>query len=196
MIQPRCCFYGIIFIVFIGNLVDFAAPAQAQDEQVTVNFFPENGSKTGNPVTLILKGKTYPTNGWFDEMTAARTAAPDEKFIIDAVSINRNGTITKVRSLWTPDEQDTSLFSDPVVFNRNQSVFRHMTGSAFLAKILYGDYIIFLVQHDVEGYGTMVNEYPVKKSAGKFYLTNRLKDDPVFLYLSQKYSKTLQFKKR
>ncbi len=193
----RGCFHILIFIVCLGNLIGLAVPAQAKDEQITVRFLPDNGPKTDNPVILTLKGKTYPTNGWFDEMTAEGTIAPEEKFVIDAVAINRNGTMAKVRSLWTPDEQNsTHLFSDADVFGRSQSFFRRITRSAFLAKILYGDYIIFLVQHDVEGYGTTVHKYPVKKLDGKFYLTNRLKDDPVFLYLSEKYAKSLPLKKR
>jgi hypothetical protein len=178
------------------SLIGCAVSAQAKDAQIKVELFPENGSKTGNPVTLILNGKTYPTNGWFDEMTAAGTATPDEKFIIDAVSTNKSGTVNDVRSLWTPDEQNTSFFSDPKIFASSQSFFKRFTGSAFLAKILYGSYTIFIVQHDVEGYGTTIHGYPLKNINGRFYLTNKLKDDPVFLYLSEKYSKTLQLKKR
>lgn len=175
----------------------FAVPGQAKDEQVTVKLFPENGSTTDNPVTMTFTGKTYTTNGWFDEVTAAGTATPEEQFVINAVALNRNGSLANIQGLWGADEQDQiSYLSDSRQFAGNQAFFRRISASAFLAKILYGDYIIFLIQHDVKGYGSMVKEYPLRKSSGKLFLTNRLVDDAVYMFASLNYSKTLPLKKR
>jgi hypothetical protein len=196
MIALRSCFRVLILIVGIG-ITGFAEPAQAKDEQISVRFFPEDGSKTDNPVSLIFKGKTYPTNGWFDEITAAGTATPEEQFVINVVALNRSGSLSNIQSLWGTDEQDQiSDLADSRMFAGNQAFFRRITGSAFLAKILYGDYIIFLVQHDVQGYGSMVKEYPLRKRSGKLFLTNRLVDDAVYMFASSNYSKSLPLKKR
>ncbi len=190
----RCC-YG--FILLYVSLV-LAVSAQATDEQITVNLFPENQSGTGNPVKLTFKGKTYPMNGWFDQMVTAGTAAPDEKFVIDALAVNKSGTVANVRSLWMPNEQDevSELYKDPQVYASSQAYFKRITGAAFLGKILYGNYEIFIVQNEVEGYGSRVRAYTVKNVNGRFYFTNSLKGDPVFLYLSTKYASALPVKRR
>ncbi len=189
-VKPRLL--GRYFIFFIAIALGSVIPSYAENVQIRVEL---NGSASGNPVIRSLKGKTYLTNGWFDEM-ATGSLSSDEKFLIDAVKVNTNGKLSDVKKLWTLDEQNTSFFSDPKVFARSQSIFKRITSAAFLAKIIYGNYVIFIVQFNVEGYGTMVNQYPLKKQGGKFYFTNELMKDPVYHYLHDKYAKTLPIKQR
>lgn len=192
----RCIRTICSFLLFTIVLTVGYGSAIAEDVQIVADLYPEGASATGNPVTLSMKGKNYPTDAWFNEMVRSGKATPDEKFVMDAVTINTNGTLSDVRKLWTTDEQNTSFFSDPSVFARSQAFLRRITGAAFLAKIRYGNYLIFLVQADVEGYGSVVNRFPVKKQNGRFYITNELGDDPVFIYFLEKYEKSLSFKKR
>lgn len=171
----------------------------AEDVAISVDFYPAGSvSGQGNPVTLSLKGKNYPDSTWYSGSSDARLSE-DENFILTVVAINANGSLEDFLSLWKPDEVSRirKIFEDDTLFRKNQSYYKNVKGTAFLSKVYYGDFTIFIVQHYLANTDSIVKEYPIVKINGKYYLSNKLSDDPVFMYLTDKYAKSLprkQFK--
>ncbi len=190
--------YRLIYIIFVIFYPMLVTQAKAEDIEITENIFPKNGSATGSPIKVTLKGKTYTENGWFDQMVDTGRAAPDEKFIIEAVSKYKAGKFKEVKGQWMPDEQDefANSYKDPEQYANSQSYFRRVTRSKFVAKIFYGNYEIFFVQHEVEGYGSNTMPYTIKKVKGRFYFTNKLASDPIYSYLLAKYANFLKKKNK
>lgn len=185
-------------VTFSAYSAGISTPAKAEDVPMRLEFYPHNGPRVGSPVTLVLKGKNYPENAWFDEMVAKGAAEPDERFIIDAMSVFKSGTAENALALWAPAEQNrvSELYNDPKQHASNKAYFRQITGSAFLAKILYGSYEIFIVQHDVKGSGSQPTVYTLKKVDGKYYFSNDLESDEVLEYLKHKYAASIPKKNR
>ena len=183
---------GFLLLLFV-MLPQFVS---AQDVNISVAFYPNNVA-SGTPVTLTLQGKLYSGNSWFDELAKDPGGlTEDEKVIMAVVDANRSGTSVDILKLWSPDERESiaSMMSDSQLFAKNQGYYKRVTGSAFIGRVLYGDYIICLVQHDLPQSGSIIKEYPIHKVDGKYYMTNKLANDPVFMYLTQKYRQTLSLK--
>ncbi len=184
-----CCLVCILYVIsFLG----FSAPVMAEDLPLTVDLFPVNNSRDGNPVTLTLKGKKY-SGGWFDQILNSGGATPDETFVINSISKYKKGSMTDIRNLWVPDEQAgiSKRFSDKRFYANSQAYFRRLTRAKFLCKIFYGNYIIFVVQHEIEGHGSNIRNHALKKVDGKYYFTNKLNSDPVFLYWSRTFAENI-----
>lgn len=171
--------------------------AVGSDKQVTVLLYPENDIPQINPVTLTLKGKTYGAEGWFDRIPPG-AATPGEKVIVDAINALKHGTWQEVLKGWAPDEQDEEkrYLDNAEGFRKSQSYAKTITASAFLAKVIYGHYEIFVVQHEIGGEGSKIRVYPTINNNGRYFLTNLLKSDPVYQYISYAYAKSLPVKKR
>lgn len=173
-----------------------AQPSYAAD--LKVNFYPA-GDKQVNPVSLLFKGKLYPEGWWFDEVAkGVYPASDDEKCMIKIFNTLKNGTQEEILNLWAPSERDAMK---PDIFNANlfsgsRGYYKNIQYAAFMAKIEYGSYIIFLVQHTGPRIGDDINDYIIRKIDGNYYQTNDLKSDPVALYITQKYGETLSHKIR
>ncbi|MFZ4858386.1 MAG: hypothetical protein ACOYL3_18525 [Desulfuromonadaceae bacterium] len=189
---------GTIVLFCLLTLAFVPLTAKGEDVSISVEFYPNN-VVTGAPVSVTLKGKIYTGSSWFDELAKIPGAfSPDEIFITNYVAANANGTASDIISSWEPDEKESISVkvSDSQMFTKNQTYFKRLTGSAFLARILYGEFSIFLVQHVAGQDNTDIHAYPVRMVAGKYYMTNKLSSDPVFLYIVQKYKNTLSLKTR
>ena len=170
----------------------------AQDVNVSVEFYPNN-IVSGSPITLTLQGKLYSGNSWFDELVKNKAVmTDDEKLIMAVVDANTNGSLSDILKLWSPDERESvaSMLSESQIFVRNQGYYKRITGTAFVGRVLYGDYIIYFVQHNLSQSGSSIKDYPISKVNGKYYMSNKLANDPVFMYLTQKYRQTLGVKTR
>jgi hypothetical protein len=190
----RICF---VFLVFIVTHIFLVISESAEDTKITVELYPQGD--TTNPISLIFNGKVYTESWWFDEVVKNTfIASDDEKFIINVVETNQKGTPEDVLTLWSPAERDQmkSIIFDTDAFAGNQGFYKRIQSSAFMAKILYGSYIIFLIQHTGNEIGNLIHEYPTLKVDNNYYLTNKLQSDPMFLFMTEKYSKTLKYKQR
>ena len=53
-----------------------------------------------------------------------------------------------------------------------------------MSRIDYGNYMIFIIRHWRGSNGDFFKDYPVRKTADGYALTNELQDDPVYTYVS------------
>lgn len=84
------------------------------------------------------------------------------------------------------------MASDPKLFEANRRLFSSIAKSYLKAKIYYGTYVIFSVKHLDRTSGERLKDYPIKKVQGEYFLTNTLREDPVFQYLTTKYINKLR----
>lgn len=165
--------------------------------EVNFEFLPETAVSNINPVKVSFNGIMYADSWWFSEVAANKfSPSVDELFIINAITQNRNGTLSNILNLWQEDEKQeiNDLFSDKVAFDGNQGFYKKTNDSAFISKIAYGQYLIFIIQHTGAEIGNIIEDYPVVSSGGKYYLTNKLKDDLIYAFLVEKIKKSVAVK--
>jgi hypothetical protein len=191
-----------LYVVIINCFLAFAIwfPVVVHAEKVSVELYPDDaGTDKTNPIVMNIDATLYSTGWWFDQIDAKQyTLAQDEAFIFDALRINRDGTVQDIQNLWLPEERAdiSNVLANMDVLKANQSFLANLKNSTFLAKILYGNYTIFLIQHSSSTIGDIVNFYTIKKLDGKYYLTNYLKNDSVLKVIIYKYLPTLTLKVR
>lgn len=100
--------------------------------------------------------------------------------------------------MWPPDEQQEAqeTYSNPVFVSGNKGFFNKINYAAFLSEIVYGPYFIFIVQYSGPEIGNLVDEYVITKVNGTYYMTNKLKSDPLFVYMTEKLKTELKLKER
>lgn len=186
------------FLAVITILVCCFNPLISYSADIKVDMYPIGDSQI-NPVSLLFNGKLYVESWWFDEVASGLFPASDEeKFIIKMFDANKNGTPQDILNLWAPAERDSmkpDIF-DTKLFSANRGYFNNIQYAAFMAKIQYGSYSIYLIQHTGSQIGNDIDEYIIKKIDNNYYQTNALQSDPVYLYISQKYAGTLTYKIR
>jgi len=168
-------------------------PFQAQNSPtIKVELYPE-GQHT-NPVVLYLTGQRYESNPLIPVPLDNPNQADDIKFLSRMISISGNGTLEEFLKLWDPKDRDgiRAVASDPKLFEGNQNFYRSISASRLVAKVYYGTYEIFFVAHSTPSAKTLVKEYPVTHLGDSVVLTNALQSDPVFVYLSTKYTHMLR----
>ena len=174
-------------------LAAWAATASAETFN-NLRFYPgeeptvESRPTKRHPVTLSFSGKVYEPALRFTE--AARLT-PDEKFILRVEQINREGSKEEILALWHPNEKAEigQDLADPELFARNRLLYEHVKNSAFVLKVLYGPYVLFLVQNDNELAGKQMQIYPIRETESGYVLTNDLADDPMLEFLYFLYRK-------
>ncbi|GFO57665.1 hypothetical protein GMSM_46720 [Geomonas sp. Red276] len=167
-------------------------------EPIKFEIYPRGAVKE-NPVTVCINGYMYKDSWWFDQVKAGMfTPSADERFMMKVVDVNTNGTPDDQLTLWPQDErQDTYMsVSDPIFFAGNQGYYKRIPYSAFLAKIAYGPYTIFFIQHSGPEEKDEIYTYPVVNISGTYYCTNKMKSDPIFLYLTEQVKEYLTLKAR
>lgn len=181
----------VMAIVFIFNTSAAAT--------ISLDIFPENISSKENPVGISFNGKIYSEALWFDEVQSnAISVEPDEAFVVKAFFTNQRGSANEILALWSFEEQAETkdIFSNPVFMTGSQGYLRKIRDAAFLAKVAYGPYIIFFIQYTSQEFGDEIDEYVITKIRGNYYMTNKLKEDPLFVYLDQKLKMQLSLKQR
>lgn len=165
----------------------------------SMTFYPKvagAGRASENPVTVSFNGRTY-EGGWWLSRTEDSALTEAETFLANVIETNRDLSPDEVLELWNPPERDEvrSMVSDPEMFAANRRFYRGIEDSALVAKILYGPYILFYVQH-VGAFDDFIKEYPVLQTDTGYYLTNALQDDPIFQYFSTAYVERLELVER
>ena len=190
-----CCVFGSFVFVMVAFDLFRADPlvVQAQGDRITVDLYPAGELEKVNPVTLSFSGKVY-ENLVLSDSPEKPNLSEDEKFLAKAIAINKSGTLEDVLSIWSPSERPSirKVAEDPKIFEANRKFYSTIEKSSLKAKILYGTYTIYIVNHSDRVSGERLKEYPVKKVDGQYFLTNALSEDPVFQYITTKYMKKLR----
>lgn len=168
-------------------------------DTMSFEIYPKSSTVKTKPAILIVEGKRYIENIWFDDVIANKvTVTEDERFVVQAVLLNTQGTQNDLLNIWLPDDRAevNEVLADSDIFALNQSRYKSMKYSAFLGKIFYAEFVIFVVQHTFMDNTNLTKFYPIKYEQGKYYMTNKLSDDPVFSQIMQMAKESFPFKTR
>lgn len=171
--------------------IDFSAPAQPQ----VVEFVPDKAKASANPIRLTFRGWLYTPEGLSMSSPDVKDFPVEERRLVAALGEARKKGILAVVPYWSPAEQTTIRrnVSDPTVNVGMTNFLRSVENSVILAKVLYGQYTILLVQHVGQSLQSAQApaRYTMKKVGEEYYLTDDLSADPVFMYLAEKYVRQL-----
>jgi len=158
---------------------------------IKIELYPE-GQHT-NPAVLYVTGDRYRDNPLIHMPQDSSNSSPEMQFLGQVIFTDANGSLDDVLRMWDPKDRDAirKVASDPSIFEGNRNFYRSITSSRLLAKVSYGTYDIFFVQHITQN-RTVVKDYPVTHVNGALMNTNALQSDPVFVYLSTRYAQVLQ----
>lgn len=166
---------------------------------IKLQFYPEDITIKENSIEVVFYGKMYSDSWWFDEVETKKfVASPEENFIIQVFNKNKKGSVGELLALWPPDEQQEAqeTYSNPVFVSGSKGFFNKVKHAAFLSQIAYGPYYIFSVQYSGSEIGNMIDEYVITKINNTYYITNKLKNDPLFVYMNEKLKKEFKLKER
>jgi hypothetical protein len=160
---------------------------------IKIELYPE-GQRT-NPAVLYVTGDRYQDNPLIHmpQDSSMSNSSPEMQFLGQVIFTNANGSLDDVLRMWDPRDRDAirKVASDTSIFEGNRNFYRGITSSRLMARISYGTYDIFFVQH-ISQNRTVVKDYPVTHVNGALMNTNALQSDPVFVYLSTRYAQVLQ----
>lgn len=180
----------IILCVLLMNRV-------AESGQINLQLVPDGTTSILNPIKVSFNGAIYSDSWWISEVAAGKfSPSVDELFMIKAIAKNSSGSLEDILTLWPDDEKNEirDLFSDKIVFDGNQGFFKRVKDTAFMAKLLYGPYTIFIIQYTGDTIGNIIEDYPTLLSGGNYYLTNNLKNDTIYICMVEKLKKTITIK--
>jgi len=172
-------------------LLTLAVSTAQTPHTIKIELYPE-GQHT-NPAVLYVTGERYQDNPLIHMPPDSSTFSPEMQFLGQVILTNANGSLDDVLRMWDPRDRDAirKVASDPSLFEGNRNFYRSITSSRLLARVSYGTYDIFFVQHITQN-RTVVKDYPVTHVNGALMNTNALQSDPVFVYLSTRYAQVLQ----
>jgi hypothetical protein len=183
-------------VVFIcAGLLAASAPVfqGAQNSpEIRIELYPE-GQHT-NPAILLLRGERYEPSLAIPVPLDSPNQPDDIQFLSRMLTLSANGTLEEFLKQWDTRDRENirKVASDPKLFEGNQNFYRSITASRLLAKVHYGSYEIFYVAHTTPGVKALVKDYPVTHQGDSLVLTNALQSDPVYTYLSTKYTQMLR----
>ncbi len=148
MISNKLIHVSIRLAVII--LVYVLSTSNTNAETIDISVFPMKSITEINPTIIRLNGKIYTDTIWIDDIITGKVQAEsDENFIARVLTVNQSGSAADVLSTWNPDErtQMSTYINKPELFVVNKNWNKSIKYSAFLAKVLYGEYTVFVVQH-------------------------------------------------
>ena len=166
----------------------------ADGERISVNLYPEKNQAKTNPVVLTFVGKLFDNLTFRSEESELPPGlSPQEQFIIKIVRLGRSASLDEIINSWAPADRSEirQLLSNEKTLEGNRGFYRNITTSTILARIDYGSYWIFMVRHSGPALKAFVKDYPVKEENGQTFLTNDLRGDPVFGFITTKYAQSL-----
>ena len=108
-----------------------------------------------------------------DKLSAAEVA------VMKFVEVNAKGTAAQVVELWNPAERENikNVISKEDIFTRNQALFSTITESRLVARMNFGQFIIFYVEHKRPPSDYKVKLYTFTEKDGRYFATNMLSSD-------------------
>ncbi len=188
-----------IAVVIVFALVIFKLQDAFAVNDISFDLRPVNSTSSTNTVRISFTGKQYINDLWFDDITKNNLSLDaDERFVFNLIAANATGTQTELLNLWAPDERSSisEIISDNEIYTLNKNRYKQIQNSIFLAKIDFGEYTVFFMQHVFNEITSIVKTYTIKKVNDNFYLTGALGSDPIYNYVMMSYRGTLPQKKK
>jgi len=164
----------------------FGQTLKSEGDNLVITFRPA-GDGSGPPVTLTAKGRIVPP-GQSDPATDRK-----RRFVTAIVEANSSGVPGRILALWRDsDKLDIEKkLTDQKMVDANRALYSKIKVSELLAYIEYGQYQLLFVRHQGQGFTSMVRTYPVIEQEGRLLLTNALREDMVYTYLSSIFEREL-----
>ncbi len=162
-------------------ILSLGSPVMA--ESFTIDFYPDDDKSTGNPISLTLIGERYKSNTYLSTVkgNASQGILKLKKFI----DMNKLGDVDEIAKLWAPDERArvVNLLSDSELLNKNKKSFEYIVKSRLIAKIQYGQYTLYVVEHESKYSPSYLKIYPLVGEGEDMYMTNALSKDFIYSQL-------------
>lgn len=181
-----------VLMLTMGALVAAQEPA---GQRASLSFYPPGPGPKINAITLTFTGRVYDRGAWLKRMAEQKQKLEaDEEFLVRVIATNQNGSNTEILELWDPAEKTDiqSSLDNPQESEKNRALFRNIEDTALIAKVYYGQYLFFVVQHSGALIKNVVQVYPIRVSGNKYMLTNRLQDDAMLQFLYFVYGEQIQ----
>jgi hypothetical protein len=165
----------VVVMLFIGT---------SYGDIIQLSINPINSQVLTNPAIIGFNGKLYTENIWLEDVSSGKMQAEyDETFIANVLAANQSGTAADVLATWNPSErsQMSVYINNPNLFTANKNWNNNVKNSALLAKIYFGNFTIFAVQHTMKDTTVTVKMYSIISANGSNYMTNLLSSDPMYL---------------
>lgn len=171
----------LIVSLVAGSCFIFAANAFADTNEVTIKFYPDaqTNAKT-NPVSLSFSGNLYKDKPLLEQgkprslkLSAAETALA--KFL----DVNAKGTPDEVLEVWNPPERESikAMVAKPDLFARNKAINANISETRMVARINYGVFTLFFVEHKWMTSDYKVRLYAFTEKDSQYFATNLLTSD-------------------
>jgi hypothetical protein len=172
---------NIVVNFAMGTAIVFAANVFAVEGNVVIRFYPDIPSaEKKSPVSLSFSGELYKERPSLSlaNTSTAKLPAP-EKALSKFIDVNANGTEDQVVALWIPSERESmkEMISKGEIFTRNKALFATITQSRLVARLNYGSFILFYVEHERSPSQYNVSLYTFTEKDGRYFATNALSKD-------------------
>jgi hypothetical protein len=157
------------------------ANAFAAGDKVVIEFYPDTQvTEKKNPVNLSFSGKMYKGRPLLRQVNlrGAKQLAV-EAALGKFIEVNASGTADQVVELWNPVERQSikEMISKGDIFTRNRALFAAITESRLVARLNYGSFILFYVEHERSPSQHNVSLYTFTEKDGRYFATNALSKD-------------------
>lgn len=157
------------------------ANAFAAGGKVVIEFYPDTQvTEKKNPVNLSFSGKMYKGRPLLRQvyLRGAKQLAA-EAALGKFIEVNVSGTADQVVELWNPVERQSikEMISKGDIFTRNRALFATITESRLVARLNYGSFILFYVEHERLPSQHNVSLYAFTEKDGRYFATNALSKD-------------------
>lgn len=169
-----------------------AARAGAFREDLVLELHPSGQAGGAHPVRVVFDGALHPEGVPLREGGRSVDGLEGARVTIERLTrAYAAGTLDDVLALWAPEDRDERRPHLERSFAWNQDVYREVERSLLLAEILYGDYHLLTVRHELAGGRVIVSTYPLVSRGGGYFLTQDLASDVVYQTLYLKLRETL-----
>ncbi len=190
---------ALCLIVTTVSRADSPPPREDFDsvERLTV-VLQAPGEQEEHPMEIRFDAHRYRSVLWLKPAAPTDELPAAERFLVRMLQANGQGTPEEVLALWSPEDRPEvrTLVSNEVLFNQNQRFFRNLSEAGLHMKVYYGAYVIFFVQYHSPGEVDSIQALPITRQGDEYFMTQALKADPVFAYLTTAYAKQLPIEER
>ena len=167
-------------------LVCSTITVHAKNDEV-ITFYANEDENSKPTISLSFIGHVYKDRPTIKSLEKkGRKLIASETFISDLIEANKTKSQNEVLMLWNPQERKKvkKLIFDQTLFSKNRNYYSMVKETRFLARIQYGKYLLFYVEHSISNIGPQQKLYPLVKVGEQYYSSNGLTSDFFFKNLA------------
>ena len=165
----------------IAVLAGCAAAAAADQRPVELSFVPEGTVAGEHPLRLVFEGTVH------EPALNLPLDAPGLDgiggFLQRMFAVSRGEEPAALLAYWHPSERQEMERIIDTTFAQNRSVQRTITRSVLHYELRYGPYLLAAVAHERHSGEPIVSLYPLREVDGRYFMSQGLADDWVYLFL-------------